>query len=327
MKTRERTMRRLLLFLAAAIGLVISASANAADWPTKPVRIIVPFAAGGAADTLGRLYADALSTAFGKQFYVENRVGAGGVIAAEATAHAEPDGYTLMVSGIPQVLAPGLNKNVGYDLMRDFTHIAYFGGAPNVFVVHPSFGVASLKDFLARAHGDSAGIEYVSAGVGTTGNMVGEVFAAKERIKLIHIAYKGGSSAIVDLIAGHVKVGMLTYSSIGEHIRAGNVIALATTSGTRLSYLPDVPTFKEAGYPELVATTWFSLSGPAGLPGDIVERTNREVVKAMALPQIRKQAEQDAVESKAMTPAETTQYIQSEIDKWQPILARMLGKK
>jgi tripartite-type tricarboxylate transporter receptor subunit TctC len=320
-------MTRSLTVLVVAIGLAVAARANAADWPAKPVRIIVPFAAGGAADTLGRLYADALSAAFGKQFYVENRVGAGGQIAAEATAHAEPDGYTLMVSGIPQVLGPALNKNVGYDLMRDFTHIAYFGGAPNVFVVHPAFGAASLKDFMARAHADNSGIEYVSAGVGTTGNMVAEVLAAKERIKLIHVAYKGGSNAILDLIAGHVKVGMLSYSSIGSNIRAGKVIALAVTSEARVPYLGDVPTFKELGYPELVATTWFSLSAPAGLPADIVERINREVVKAMVLPQIRKQADQDAVETKAMTPAQTTQYIKSEIDKWQPILARMVGKK
>ena len=320
-------MRRLATIIAIVIGVAVSAGARAADWPAKPVRIIVPFAAGGAADTLGRLYADALSTAFGKQFYVENRVGAGGQIAAEATARAEPDGYTLMVTGIPQVIGPALNKNVGYDLMRDFTHIAYFGGAPNVFVVHLELGVTSLKDFLARAHSDASGIEYVSAGVGTTGNMVAEVLAAKEHIKLIHVAYKGGSSAILDLIAGHVKVGMLSYSSIGEHIRAGKVTALAVTSEARVPYLKDVPTFKEAGYPELVATTWFSLSGPAGLPADIAERLSSAVAKAMSLPQIRRQAEQDAVESKVMTPAQTTQYIQSETEKWQPILKGMATAK
>jgi tripartite-type tricarboxylate transporter receptor subunit TctC len=232
-----------------------------------------------------------------------------------------------MVTGIPQVIGPALNKNVGYDLMRDFTHIAYFGGAPNVFVVPPEFGITSLKEFLARAHSDTDGIEYVSAGVGTTGNMVAEVLAAREHIKLIHIAYKGGSNAILDLIAGHVKVGMLSYSSIGEHIRAGKVIALAVTSEARVPYLKDVPTFKEAGLPELVATTWFSLSAPAGTPPDVVDRINREVVKAMTLPQIRRQAEQDAVETKAMTPARTTQYIQSEIDKWQPILTKMVRRK
>jgi tripartite-type tricarboxylate transporter receptor subunit TctC len=321
-------MKRIVAVAIAAAGALMGTAASAADWPERPVRIIVPFAAGGAADTLGRLYADALSTAFGKQFYVENRVGAGGLIAAEATAHAEPDGYTLMVTGIPtQVLAPAMNKNIGYDPMRDFTHISYFGGAPNVFVVHPAFGVTSLKDFMTRARADTEGIEYVSAGVGTMGNMVAEYLASKEQIKLVHVAYKGGSNAIIDLIAGHVKVGMLTYSSIGEHIRAGNVIALATTSAARVPYLPDVPTFKELGYPELIATTWFSFSGPAGLPPGIVERINREIVKAMTQPQIRKQAEQDAVETKAMTPAETTQFIQSEIDKWQPIIARMIGKK
>ena len=301
---------------------------HAEDWPARPVRIVVPYAAGGAADMFGRLYADALSTAFGKQFYVENRLGAGGLIATADVARAKPDGYTLMVSGIPtQVLGPAMNKNVGFDPMRDFTHIAFFGGAPNVFVVHPAFGVRSLGEFMARAKRESAGIEYVSAGFGTLGNWVAEYLAAKAGIKLVHVAYKGGANAVLDLIAGHVKVGMLTYSSVGEHIRAGTLVPLAVTASARLPQLPGLPTFRELGYPELVATTWFALSGPAGLPADIVARLNRAVVNAMDRPQMRKLVDQDAVETEAMTPAEVTQYFQSEIDKWQPIVVRMIGTK
>src|ERR1700688_3499341 len=154
--------------LATSVLALSSFAAAADDWPERPVRIVVPFSAGGAADTFGRFYADALSKAFGKPFFVENRVGAGGLIATEDVARAKPDGYTLMVSGIPtHVLGPAMNKNVSFDPMRDFTHIAYFGGAPNAFVVHPDFGVRSFADFMARAKGESGGIEYVSAGVGT----------------------------------------------------------------------------------------------------------------------------------------------------------------
>lgn len=312
----------------AVLALSTSAAARAQDWPERPVRIVVPFSAGGAADTFGRFAADGLSEAFGKQFYVENKVGAGGLIATEDVARAKPDGYTLIVSGIPtHVLGPAMNKTQSFDPMGDFTHIAFFGGAPNAFVVHPRFGVRSFADFLAEAKADSGGIEYVSAGVGTVGNWVAEYLGAKAAIKLVHVPYKGGANAVLDLVAGRVKVGMLTYSSVSAQVRAGALVPLVVTASARLPQLPEVPTFRELGYPELVATTWFALSGPAGLPPDIVARLNHEVVKAMDRPQMRQLIAQDAIETKAMTAAEVTQYFQSEIDKWQPIIARVMAAK
>ena len=303
-------------------------AAVAADWPTRPVRIIVPFAAGGAADTQGRLYGEALSAAFGKQFIIENRTGGGGSIAAEMVARAAPDGYTLIVSGIPiQVLGPAMNQNVGYDPMRDFTHIAYFGGTPNVLVVHPDLGVKTYADFVALARGRTDSIDYVSAGVGTMGNWVAEYLAAEEHIRLTHVAYKGGAMALLDLLAGHVKVGMLSWSSVAEHIRAGALLPLAVTSAQRVPYLPDLPTLRELGIGDFVATTWFSLSGPAGLPADIVEKINREVVKAMDRPQVKKEIEQDAIETRPMTAAQVTRFSQSEIDRWTPLIKKMMAIK
>jgi tripartite-type tricarboxylate transporter receptor subunit TctC len=288
----------------------------------------VPFSAGGAADTFGRFAADALSKAFGKQFYVENKVGAGGLIATEDVARAKPDGYTLMVSGIPtHVLGPAMNKTQTFDPMRDFTHIAFFGGAPNAFVVHPSFGVRSFAEFMSRAKSESAGVEYVSAGVGTVGNWVAEYLGDKAGIKLVHVPYKGGANAVLDLIAGRVKLGMLTYSSVSAQVRAGALVPLVVTASARLPQLPDVPTFRELGFPELVATTWFALSGPAGLPSDIVARLNHDIVKAMDLPQMQKLIAEDAIETRPMTASEVTQYFQSEIDKWQPIIARVMAGK
>ncbi len=315
--------------LTAAVLAVSAVAAGAEDnWPARPVRIVVPFSAGGAADTFGRFAADALSAAFGKQFYVENKVGAGGLIATEDVARAKPDGYTLIVSGIPtHVLGPAMNKTQSFDPMRDFTHVAFFGGAPNAFVVHPGFAARSFAEFMSRAKSESAGIEYVSAGVGTVGNWVAEYLGAKADIKLVHVPYKGGANAVLDLIAGRVKVGMLTYSSVSAQIRAGALMPLVVTASARLPQMPDVPTFRELGYPELVATTWFALSGPAGLPADIVTRLNHEVVKAMDLPQMRELIAQDAIETKAMTAPEVTQYFQSEIDKWQPIIARVMAAK
>ncbi|MEA2976979.1 MAG: hypothetical protein QOF19_2499 [Alphaproteobacteria bacterium] len=319
-------MQRRLALLTAAIGtfLVSCAAAGAADWPTKPVRIVVPYAAGGAADTLGRVFGDVLSTAFGKQFYLDNRPGGGSLVGSEAVARSEPDGYTFTLSGMStHVLAPAMNKNVGFDPIRDFTHVAYFGGAPNIFVVHPSSGTKTFKDFMTQAKSQKDGVDYVSPGVGSVGNLVAEYLAAKENIKLVHVPYKGGAAALLDLVAGHVKIGMMSYSTAGEHIRSSNLVPIAVSSENRLTDLPNVPTLKELGYPDLVATTWWSLSAPAGLPRDIADRVNKEVNKSFALPQVEKQLKQDAVETKAMTPAEVTQYMQSEIDKWGPFVKKM----
>jgi len=323
-----RSMRASRQTVAAAIAaaLLISGAADAAEWPAKPVRVVVPFGAGGAADSMGRLYVDALSAAYGKQFYIENRVGGGGLVGTEAVARAEPDGLTLMVSGIPtHVLGPAM-KNVAFDPLRDFTHIAYFGGTPNVLVAHPSLGVHSYRDFLALARA-SAGVEYVSAGFGTMGNWLAEFLAGKENIKLIHVAYKGGAQALLDLLAAHVKVAMLTWSNVGEHIRAGRLIPLAVTSARRLPYLPEVPTLSELGHPEFVAVTWYSLSGPAGLQPEIVDSLNGEIAKAMEQPQIKRQIDQEAIEVKPMSPTEVTQFMQSEIARWTPMIKQILGDR
>jgi tripartite-type tricarboxylate transporter receptor subunit TctC len=308
----------------AILLLVWCAPAQAQDWPAKPVRIVVPYGAGGAADTLGRLFADALGAAFGKQFYVENRPGGGSVIGSEAVARSAPDGTTLMLSGMAtHVLAPAMNKSAGFDPVRDFTHVAYFGGAPNAFVVHPSFGVTSFKDFLTRVRNE-ADVPYVSPGVGSVGNLVAEYLAAKDSIKLTHVPYRGGAAALTDLVAGHVKVGMMSWSTAREHVRAGKLIPLAMSSAERPKDFPDVPTLKELGYPDLVATTWWALSGPAGLPQDIVDRLNREINRSLDLPQVRKQLEQEEVKTQAMTPAEVTALLQSEIAKWVPVVARSI---
>jgi tripartite-type tricarboxylate transporter receptor subunit TctC len=232
-----------------------------------------------------------------------------------------------MVSGIPtHVLGPAMHRNVGFDPIRDFTHIAYFGGTPNVLVVHPSLGVRSYSEFLALAR-SADGTEYVSAGFGTMGNWVAEYLAARERIKLVHVAYKGGAQALLDLLAGHVKVGMLTWSNIGEHVRAGRLVPLAVTSGQRLPYVADVPTLKELGHAEFTAISWYSLSGPAGLAPAIVDRLNRAVAAAREEPHVKRQIELDAIETKAMTPAELTRLMQSEIDRWTPMIREMLAAK
>jgi len=231
------------------------------------------------------------------------------------------------VSGIPtHVLGPAMNRNIGFDPIRDFTHIGYFGGTPNALVVHPSLGVTGYRDFIALARA-AAGTEYVSAGYGTMGNWIAEYLASREAIKLTHVAYKGGAQALLDLIAGHVKVGMLTWSNVGEHVRAGKLTALAVTSGQRLAYQPDLPTLRELGHTDFVATAWYSLSGPAGLAPEIVETLNRAIAAALERPQVKRQIAQDAIETRAMSPAELTSFLQSEIDRWTPMIRAMLAAK
>jgi tripartite-type tricarboxylate transporter receptor subunit TctC len=284
--------------------------------------------ARGAADSAARLYADPLSQAFGKPFVIENRAGGGGIPAAEAVARAEPDGHTLVVSGTPViVVGPAMNKNVGYHPMRDFAHIAYFGGAPNLLVVHPSLGIKTYREFLTHARNAPGGTEYVSAGFGTMGNWNAEYLGAAENIKLNHVAYKGGAQAIVDLLAGHVKVGMLTWTAVAQHVRAGSLVALAVTSANRMPYLPDLPTFRELGHSDFVSLTWFSLSGPAAVPKDVVDAVNREIVKAMGQPQIKQQIERAAIEVRPMTPAELTRFAQGEIDRWVPLITRIMATR
>jgi len=322
---------RLAALICAVLGTVAAVAwpggAGAADWPTKPVRMIVAFAAGGPSDAAGRAYAEVLSATFGQQFVVENRTGGGGIPAAEAVAHAEPDGYTLLVSGTPNLVLQPAMGDVTYDPIRDFAHIAYFGGISNVLVVHPSLGIKTYQEFPARVRAEPGGLDYLSAGFGSMGYWVGQAIASKERIKLTHVAYRGGSVAVLDLLAGHVKVGALSYSSSKQLVHDGKLIALASSSAERLPVAPDLPTLKEIWHEDFSSTTWFALSGPAGMPKEIVDRINRAVVGAINRPDVRKQVDAHTIESKAMTPAEFTTFIVKERARWTPIVKRIMSEQ
>ena len=319
-------MKRVHVVFAGVVSALslLSIAAHAVDWPTKPVRLVVAYSAGGANDLLGRVFAEQLRKTFGQQFIVENRTGGGGLIGTESVARAAPDGYTLQVAGMPShVLAPAMNKNASIDPIRDFTHIAYLGGPPNVFVVHPSAGVNSFRELLALMKNQADGVQYGSPSIGSVGNMVAEYVAEKEKVKLEHVTYRGGGSAIVDLVAGHLKVGSMTLSTTRQHILAGKIKPLAVSSAQRLAEFPDLPTLVELGYRDLVVTTWYSLAGPAGLPRDIVDRLNAAVNKAMDVPEVRKHLENEMVQTRAMTPAEATEFMQTEVNKWAPVARRV----
>jgi tripartite-type tricarboxylate transporter receptor subunit TctC len=314
-------MIRFVGYLLPALCVVCCSlpTAHASDWPNRPVRIISPASPGGASDTFGRILAQHFGDIFNQRFYVENRAGAGGLIGAAAAANAPPDGYTFVTSNVAYVvIAPAASANPGFDTMRDFTHIAYIGGPPNVFVVNPSMGVKTLEEFLALAR-RSGPLPYVSPGVGTLGHLTAVRFTQKANIQLTHIPNKGGSTAITDLVAGTVGFGSLTWTSALGQIRSGHVIPLAVSSENRLAEYLDVPTLKELGYEDLVATTWFGLSGPAGLPADMVQKLNKAVIQIMDMPAVKERTQRDAIETKPMTPEEFSRFMASEITKWSPL--------
>lgn len=312
-------------------GLCIAASlcsASAADWPTRPVKIVVPFGAGGQSDIVARLFAQSLTERFKQTFIVENLSGSGGARASIAVSRAEPDGYTLMITGMAtHILAPALNLKIGFDPIKDFTHIAYIGGSPSAFVMHPSAGVKTFEEFMTLAKATQDGIQYVSPGVGSGGNSVAEYFAAKAGIKLAHVPHRGGNTAVSDLLAGHVKMGSLTWATAREHVSAGTLVPIAISSGERAPGFPNVPTFKDKGYPDVVTTVWLSLSGPRGMPDDIVVQLNDQMNKALQLPNVKAQLERDAFDIQPMKPADVTKLMQTEYDKWVPALRKALDVK
>ncbi|HTG96017.1 MAG TPA: tripartite tricarboxylate transporter substrate binding protein [Burkholderiales bacterium] len=296
-------------------------SGIAAAWPEKPVRIIVPFAPGGSADTLGRLVAQKLSEQLKASFVVENRGGAGGALGSELALKAAPDGYTLVVSGIAShVIAPLLPQGTPYDPVRDFTHIAMFGGPPAVLAVNPSMEAKDLREFVALAKARPGALSYGSPGNGTQGQLVAELFKQRAGIQMVHVPYKGAAGAVTDLMAGHIQVISTTLTTAATQIRAGRVRGLAVSAPARLPDFPDLPTYAELGYPDLVATVWFSLSGPANLPGDIVSRLNAEVNRALELPEVRERLKVEGIVPSPMGAREFNAFVAEELKRWGPVV-------
>ena len=275
-------MNRLLTaVLIAAGGFAVStAEAPAQSWPDKPVKIIVPFGAGGSGDTLARVVAEHLSATFKQQFVVENRTGAGGMIGTQAIAATPPDGYTIGITNLSTLaLVPAINPSATYHPVNDFTHIAYVAGAPVALAATPSSGIKTLKEFIDAANKAASPLTFASSGVGSDGHLVGVAIALALNVKLEHVPYRSTSQALTDVVAGHVALCTFTLSSTAAFLRGGQLNGVAVTSPDRMPDQPDLPTFKELGYPQLVGTTWFSLSGPAKFPADAAAKINAEVNK------------------------------------------------
>ena len=258
---------------------------------------------------------------------VENRTGGGGLIGAQALARSDPDGYTLGSGGMSvHVLAAALSDNPGFDPVKDFTHIAFLGGAPSVIVAHPSIGVKSMKEMLAYARGLAKEMPYVSSGTGTVGHVVFEYVVVKEKLNAVHVPYRAGSAAVVDLLAGRVTVGALNWATARQHVQAGTLIPLGVSSAKRLPQLPDLPTLAELGYPDIQTTTWTMISGPAGLPKNIADAVNREVRAIAVKPELKKHFENEGEEPRLLSPAELTDLVQAEVARWVPVVRAMVKK-
>jgi len=307
--------------LTLLLAMALPWSALAQGWPTKPVRVVVPFAPGGTADTLGRLVAVKLGDTFKETFVVENRGGAGGVVGSELVAKSAPDGYTLVVSGVAShCIAPAMSKNFPFDPLRDFTHIALFGGPPGVLVVYPELPAKDLKQFIAYAKAEHGKLAYGSPGNGTQGHLIAEQLKQVTGIEMTHVPYRGASLAVSDLIAGHVTVTSTTLTTAATQIKAGKARALAVSSLKRIPEFPDVPTFSELGYPELTASIWFSLSGPAGMPPEIVNRLNAEVRRALQAPDVRERLRPEGIEPGDLDPQQFTAFVATELKRWAPVV-------
>jgi tripartite-type tricarboxylate transporter receptor subunit TctC len=322
-------MRFLQAFAAALAVLLISpVAAPAEEWPSRPVRVIVPFGAGGSGDAIARVLAEHLATAFGQQFVVENRTGAGGAIGAKAIAAATPDGYTIGVTNLSVLsLAPVINPGAGYDSSRDFAHIAYVADAPVVLAAHPKTGVISLDEFVKYATERKA-FTFASSGVGSDGHLMGEAIAASLRLTAEHVPYKSTSQALADVVGGHVPFCTFTLSSTAPFLRDGTLTAIAVTTAERLQDFPAVPTFREFDHPELQGTTWFSVSGPAGLPKEIIDRLNSGINRIVTLPDVESRLRRDGFQIRPLSPAAFADFVASENRRWLELIRRagLVGK-
>ena len=319
-------------FLHQAAGAALGAlaapafAAGASDWPQKPVKLVVPYAAGGSADTLGRAIAKHLAEALKQPVVVENKGGAGGIIGSQQVAGSPPDGYTLVVSGIgSHVIAPA--TGAPFNPMKDFTHVALLGGPPIALVVNGTQPWRTFDEFVARARAPGEGISWASPGRGTHGHLTGELLRSALKLNMVHVAYKGAGPAVADLLANQVPAACMTLSSANAHFASGKLRLLAVTAPSRLPEYPDAPTFAELGYPNLTGTTWFSLSGPAGMPADVVERLNAEVRRGMKSPAIRAQLQQESMVTADLDPAAFRRFVETEIERWSPPAKAVLADK
>jgi tripartite-type tricarboxylate transporter receptor subunit TctC len=315
---RSRSLFAIRYSLLAALLLAASATAHAQGWPQRPVKVVVPFAAGGNIDVMGRLAASRLSETFGQQFVVENRVGGNGVIAAEAVARAAPDGYTLLWAPTSVVaIFPAITK-VAYDPVKDFVPISLFSVAPQALVVNPKFPANTVPEFAAYARSQKEKLVYAGGGgPGSSSNLIMAIFLKRAGLEMMNVSYRGTAPALTDVIAGHIPTMFIPISEALPQARAGSIRMLAVSSSTRSREAPDVPTVAEQGFPGFHMVSWTGLMAPAGTPQEIIDRIAAELTRALKdasfVEHIQKAGAEPAADA---SPAEFSAFIAKEIALW-----------
>lgn len=305
----------------AVLGLMLLAGGAAAQtWPTRPVKIIVPFAAGGPADNYARFLAQRLQESFGQSFVVDDRPGGGSVIGTDIVAKSPPDGYTLLLMSNTHTVNETLLPNKPFVLTRDFTGIAPINYSDLVLVAHPSLKASNVRELLAQAKAQPGKINYASSGPGTPYHMAGELFKSMAGVYLVHIPYRGSSGARTDVMGGQVDLMFDAVTTMAEVVKSGKVKALATTGLERSAVLPDVPTVHESGVPQYEATIWLGLLAPKGTPRPIIDRLNEAVSKIASQPEVRQLWARQGAAPMVMTPAAFDKYIQDDMAKWARVI-------
>jgi tripartite-type tricarboxylate transporter receptor subunit TctC len=303
--------------LVSAALLLGSLDAKADEWPSRPVRVLVPLGAGGFADVPARMLAPTLSKELGGTFFVENKPGAGSTIGANEIAKSAPDGYNLLFSATPHVISAHVyKKRLQYDALKDFTPIARVAAGPYVLAVHPSLPAKSVKELIALAKKEPGKIDYASSGNGSAQHLVGAMFATMAGIELNHVPYKGSNQAMQDVLAGRVKVTFAGVPNVINQVRGGKLRALGVTGDKRWPDMPDVPTIAEAGVPGYEASLWLALFGPAGMPEPIVDRLAGAIEKALHDPDTVQKLRTAGIAPAYMGPKDFAPFVRAEYDKW-----------
>lgn len=308
-------------FAVMALSVIVAAPGGAQEaFPSHPVRVIVPFPAGGSADTLTRIVAEEMSKTLAQPVVVENRPGAGGNVGAALVAKSAPDGYTLLSGSSSIPLAPSLFRNLNYDPMKDFSSVALIGKSPMILTVNPNFAPRTVSELIAAAKQRPGEIDYASAGPGSMNHLAMELFKVKTGTNLRHIPYRGNPLAAIDVIGGRVPVFMDYVVTGVPNVKSGKLVALAATSSSRLPQLPDLPTVAESGVPDFEASLWFAFFAPASTPPQIVSKLNDAIQKALAEPRVKDRFVQMGIELTTGGPAELSRLMRIDHDRWKAVV-------
>jgi len=307
--------------LLAGLGALSLSAAAFAQYPNKPIKIIVPFLAGGTTDIMARAVAADLQKAFGQAVVVENRAGAGGNIGADAVAKSAPDGYTFLMGTVgTHAINMALYAKMPYDAVKDFAPVSLVAAVPNILVATPSFPVNSVKELIDLAKKEDGKLTFASSGSGTSIHLSGELFKQLAGVQMTHVPYKGSSAALPDVMSGQVNVMFDNAPSVMPHIKGGKLKAIAVTSGKRAPALPNVPTIAESGLPGFEASSWFGLLAPAGTPKEIVEKVSAQIQKMLQTPEMKERLASQGADGVGNTPEQFAAHIKTEIDKWAKVV-------